>query len=530
MAKRMKRLKTADHSLSDSLTSDLISDLTDVLTQDDSYGAGYLADRLLSKFVTGDAGEALERRHKAIEKWLSVELVNSETNRRLADSGASQSLFSDSRSGGSVSREAFLTKVAGLVRQVIGDTPSLHYSYGGFSGGASTSKTRRHGHPAMKFLDRADVTRRALPLFRDVICGTRWAASLEESGLEPRFVSGNVMFTVPKDDTIDRVAAKEPDLNMFLQKSFGNQIRWLLKRVGVNLNDQTVNQELARIGSITGQLMTVDMSSASDSVTVELVRRVLPPDWFYYLDLVRSTVTSIDGEYHVNEMFSSMGNGFTFELESLLFYSIARACAYYHGVKGTISVYGDDIIAPTELWDPLVEALSFCGFSTNERKSHYTGFFRESCGKHWYGGSDVSPFYLRRPLDRVSDLILILNQLTSWSSRCFGVVDPRYEAIILKYREYVPEHLWGGQDLTSRSSLVTGHKPRKELIWPIEAHPHNHVGGLLFWLFVAEPRRTESLGRDALTTFGSSPPRFARTRVNNQWWTDVPIFLSEYGS
>ena len=161
---------------------------------------------------------------------------------------------------------------------------------------------------------------------------------MSEAGLEPRFVNGNVMFTVPKNSEIDRCACKEPDLNMFLQKGFGNQIRYLLKKkAGVDLNNQLINRELARVGSVDGSLMTVDLSSASDSVTSALVGRLLPPDWFWYLDLVRSPVTMIDGEVHLNEMFSSMGNGFTFELESLLFYAITRATAYFGGWNGHIS-------------------------------------------------------------------------------------------------------------------------------------------------------------------------------------------------
>jgi len=534
MAKRRSRLKTADSNLSDSLTSSFILDLREVLIKDDSFEASYLNEMLLSKYNAGGSDEATMRRQAAIEKWLSVERTNEETNRTLAkhSRGNVAGLFSKlvDRRLEYVEYNRFFDKVAEFVRRIIGASPSLHYRHGGFSGGASTSKTRRNSHPAVKFLDRADTTRPALHLFRDMIRGTRWDDHFHgDTGLEPRIVSGNVLFTVPKNDVIDRVAAKEPDLNMFLQKSFGNQIRLLLRKKGVNLNDQTRNQELARKGSIDGSLMTVDLSSASDSVTIELVRRVLPEDWFYYLDLVRSPVTSIDGETHVNQMFSSMGNGFTFELESLLFYAITRATAYFHGVKGVISVYGDDIIAPTELYEPLLEALEHCGFKPNVDKTHASGTFRESCGKHWDCGRDVSPFFIRRPFRQISDLILTLNQLTGWASRCGGIVDPRYEEILLKYRKYVPEELWGGQDLTSRTSLVTGDSPRKELVYPVETIPHNHVGGLLFWLFLAEPRETGSHGWDALTTDGSSPPRFARLRKNRQWWTDVPVFLSRYG-
>jgi hypothetical protein len=253
----------------------------------------------------------------------------------------------------------------------------------------------------------------------------------------------------------------------------------------------------------------------------------MPSDWFYYLDLFRSPLTEIDGVQHVNEMFSSMGNGFTFELESLLFYAITRTVAYFAGVRGVISVYGDDIIAPTEIGQDLISALSFYGFSTNVDKSFMDGPFRESCGAHWHGGLDVSPFYLRQPFRSVSDLILTLNQLTGWSSRVLGVVDPRYEEIIIKYAQYVPSDLWGGDDLTSRQSLVTGHTARKELVEVVEEIPHDHVGGLLFWMFLAVSNSSPE--RDPIGSSGSRtlPYKRIRTRriVNRP---DVPVFLRRF--
>ncbi len=523
MARKKVRLKTADHSLSRSLTDSFIEDLNKILDDDDSYESSYLRRVWLSKFVDSSPQGAEIRRARAIEKWLKAELTNSVTNERLRKLGRSTA---DVLPGIGASR--FLGKVREIVARTIPWTPSLDLLHGGFSGGASTSKRRANGHPAIKFLDKADVTRPAWRLIERLISNTRWASHLWESGLEPRFVEGNVIFTVPKTSEIDRVAAKEPDLNMFFQKSLGNQLRHLLKRRGVNLNNQAINGELARQGSIDGQLMTLDLSSASDSVTLELVRSVLPPDWVYYLELFRSPITVIDGVNHVNEMFSSMGNGFTFELESLLFYSIARAVAYFKGVKGKISVYGDDIIAPSELFLDLQSALAFCGFKVNDDKSYHEGPFRESCGAHWYAGRDVKPFYLRAPMARVSDLILTLNQLTSWSSKVLGVVDPRYEDLITKYREYVPSVLWGGNDLTSRISLVTGDAPRFELHYPVEKIDHSSVGGLLFWLFVASSRSEVSSIDDPLTVCGSTVPRFARIRRNRKYGDDLPVFLSRY--
>jgi len=512
------QLRTADFHLSRSLTDEFVGDLTEILKSDDAFEASYLLSTLLTKFDGGSKDGALLRRSRAIAKWLDTETTNSTTNKRLLALGSSSI---DVIPG--ISAKKFLDRVERIIARILPWSPSLDLANGGFSGGASTSKKRVRGHPALKFLDKADVTRPVLPLFYDIVRGTRWADHLRLSGLEPRYVDGNVLFTVPKNSDIDRVAAKEPDRNMFLQKAFGNQIRTCLKRVGIDLNNQKNNQELARLGSITGSLMTVDLSSASDSVTYELVKRVLPSDWFYYLDLVRSKTTLVDNNVHVNEMFSSMGNGFTFELESMIFLAITQAVAYFRGVRGQISVYGDDIIAPSELNLDLTSALAFCGFRINESKSFWTGPFRESCGRHWYGGRDVSPFFIRAPFRTISDLILTLNQLVEWSSRVISVVDPRYEGLFWKYAKLVPESLWGGGDLTSRTSLVTGHRARKELFEPQEKIQHNHVGGLLFWMFIALKSGDE---REAIISDGSHAPRFARIRKRRTVNDDLPIFLS----
>lgn len=101
-------------------------------------------------------------------------------------------------------------------------------------------------------------------------------------------------------------------MNMYLQKGVGTFIRNRLRSVGIDLNDQTRNQELARIGSIDGSLATLDLSSASDSVSDRLVWTLLPPKLYSYLDMIRSHYTLLDnGSLHRWNLFSTMGNGFT---------------------------------------------------------------------------------------------------------------------------------------------------------------------------------------------------------------------------
>ena len=99
------------------------------------------------------------------------------------------------------------------------------------------------------------------------------------------------------------------------------------------------------------------------------------------------------------EQFSSMGNGFTFPLETLLFYSLARAVLKYMHASAEewdmLSVYGDDITLPSRCFSLLTEVFTECGFLVNSRKSFSDGPFRESCGADYLRSIDIRPFYVR---------------------------------------------------------------------------------------------------------------------------------------
>lgn len=153
---------------------------------------------------------------------------------------------------------------------------------------------------------------------------------------------------------------------------------------------------------MTLEIATIDLSSASDTVSLELCRLVLPPMWLDLLESLRSPFTRIikDGApiWHKNAKFSSMGNGFTFELETLIFYSLAKAVEKCLGrTASVIKVYGDDIIVDSWLARSLVPALRFFGFKTNDRKTFIDDTpFRESCGSDYYRGVNVRGHYLEK--------------------------------------------------------------------------------------------------------------------------------------
>jgi hypothetical protein len=160
-------------------------------------------------------------------------------------------------------------------------------------------------------------------------------------------------------------------------------------KFGINLNDQEINKELARVGSVSNQLATVDMSMASDTMALELIPFLFPKNWCDILLLLRSEryEGELEGKYH---KFSSMGNGMTFVLESIVFAAAAHAV----GSK-TVSVFGDDIIIDSDKFQDLCNLLSFLGFTTNEEKSYHTGPFRESCGGDYWAGVDIRPFTVK---------------------------------------------------------------------------------------------------------------------------------------
>jgi hypothetical protein len=96
------------------------------------------------------------------------------------------------------------------------------------------------------------------------------------------------------------------------------------------------------------------------------------------------------------QKFSSMGNGYTFELESLIFWAVLHASMKYSKVKPSVNnhgVYGDDVIIPARAYTTFKRSLEWLGFSINEKKTHMRGYFRESCGHDYFYGDSVRPFF-----------------------------------------------------------------------------------------------------------------------------------------
>lgn len=262
-----------------------------------------------------------------------------------------------------------------------------------------------------------------------VMSQPHWARSITDSeapGFWPivtekdlDLVPGNRIAFVPKTAVTHRTIAIEPLLNVYAQLGLGKVMRRkLLSKAGLDLSKQEPNQELARKGSIDGSLATIDLSSASDTVARELVRFLLPGNWFEILNKTRCKVGHLDRKWLRYEKFSSMGNGYTFELETLIFLSLALSCTRYLNTStDEVRVYGDDIIVPVGVYNLLVSVLEFCGFSVNTAKSFAHGCFRESCGKDWFDGHDVRPYFNKSTDNEIQHLFRLANGIRGLAYR-----------------------------------------------------------------------------------------------------------------
>jgi hypothetical protein len=244
------------------------------------------------------------------------------------------------------------------------------------------------------------------------------------AAMEMRVVPGNKVTFVPKTALIDRSIAVEPGMNIYAQLGLGALLRASLKKAGLDLDNADPNRGLAIDGSIHGAVATIDLSSASDTLARELVRELLPDHWFLALDWVRSKVGvyTSPGGMKISfryEKFSSMGNGYTFELESMIFYALALACTEYcRDDTSLVRAFGDDITVPTGVVPLLEEVLAAAGFTFNLAKSFSSGLFRESCGMDFFNGVNVRPYFLKEfPLGTVQSLFRVANGIRRAAAR-----------------------------------------------------------------------------------------------------------------
>jgi len=251
-----------------------------------------------------------------------------------------------------------------------------------------------------------------LPLWES----TSWCRALCEERpwqSDPETVRGNVFFTVPKDGTKFRGCAKEASIPVTYQLDVGRHMKKKLLRIGIDLlQGQQKHQLLAKQGSVDGSYATIDMSNASDTVCRNVVKLVLRGDWYDLLNSLRAHFTLVDGKWVRLEKFSSMGNGFTFELETVVFVTLARVLVRQQGGDpDLVKCYGDDLIVPSEHYSSVVSALRLFGFTPNMNKTFAEGPFRESCGGDFWSGVPVRAHTLENIPNEPHEWISLANGL-----------------------------------------------------------------------------------------------------------------------
>lgn len=298
-------------------------------------------------------------------------------------------------------------------------------------------------------------------------------------------VQGGKYSSVPKSFKTERSIEIQPSLNMWAQKGLACIISaFLEQKYGFNLALQPfINQELARRGSISGELATIDLKDASNRIPKDLI------DWLLSGHPLLNRLTACRtekvlmpwNEWKDLHLFSSMGNGYTFVLQTAVFLAIVEAVFILRNRKmmsvrnpvpetsvldraelwdtsntcrllalisevgvGSLlenrplqmwgaslsemplpqwGVFGDDIICPVDLYSDVVRALELCNAQVNPDKSFSTGLFRESCGADWYDGRPVRGVYAKT-LETPQDRIVLLNRLVEWSA-VTGLALPR---------------------------------------------------------------------------------------------------------
>jgi hypothetical protein len=215
---------------------------------------------------------------------------------------------------------------------------------------------------------------------------------------------------VPKDSRGPRVISCEPAELMFIQQGIMRRLYETLETHPltsgyVNFTDQTVNRELARVSSQgEKELATIDLSDASDRVSLRLIELVFPERWVRALKACRSEETVLpNGEVVKLNKFAPMGSSCCFPVEALVFWACAVAST--KSVRKTrhlpeVFVYGDDIITSRFDYFDVVRGLESIGLKVNANKSYWKGPFRESCGGDFHYGVDVTPVRVRQFLSK----------------------------------------------------------------------------------------------------------------------------------
>lgn len=415
----------------------------------------------------------VDKEKRAIDKFMLSESICRETNEMFA--AYDQGLFNFEPWVESAYRKA-----QHKISQVLGELPHVRDLKLRFGPGATTLTKKKNASVVEKLQAGLSCSEDLLPyasrLLEEMphIVDFYWKPSGRtdehyDYGHVPISIAYGKMCFVLKDALIHRIIVTEPPLSTMLQAGLGDYMKMKLKRNGIDISDQTINKRFAREGSLTGELCTLDLVDASGRIAIAVPTHLLPWEWSFMLGTARTSKVLLPGQSQrdtpfILEQFSSMGNGFTFPLETLIFWALASSVSE----DGFASVYGDDIIVRTRDAEKVVRLLQIFGFEVNKKKSFWTGPFRESCGGDYLSGIDIRPYYHKE----------LISGMELFKMHNFYVrhLDPEMAEFVL---EQIPAHLRiFGPDGYGDGHLLGDWLPRRKKRFDLSGY-----GGYLFDTF-----------------------------------------------
>jgi hypothetical protein len=128
-----------------------------------------------------------------------------------------------------------------------------------------------------------------------------------------------------------------------------------------------------------------------------------------------------------------MGNGFTFELMTLILTSLCRT------LDPDSSVFGDDIIIDSGSSSRLIQLLEEVGFRVNVDKTFTSGPFRESCGANFHSDFGYIRSYDFLYPQTLQDCMVAYNK-----AHHLGLIYESFGKLHRALHRFVPKALQGG--------------------------------------------------------------------------------------
>jgi hypothetical protein len=368
---------------------------------------------------------------------------------------------------------------------------------------------------------------------------------------------------VPKDIGKSRSICMEPALYQWLQQGVRLWIEDALRSTMakyIPLQDQSVNRDLAREGSLFGLFDTIDLKMASDSVHIDLIRSIMTRELLYYLELTRTDKTlAYDDIVELNK-YAPMGSALCFPIQSIVYSAVVIHSAlswhfgqsagaylnldrsmmhrYFQDAFGSgkvrrFSVFGDDIICDSRITCRVIEMLKDLGFVVNEEKSFVgESAFRESCGGFYLGGEDVTPLKAKLGPIAKSIHVATLASVVDLANRAYdyGYLNLRRTLIRLAlYYNVQGVKSYNRNGVVKNAILFSNDKDASFAIYTPNPR-NNHLPKRLFIKGSRSRTSNNLLQRDEVQSLNLVPADHADRVIDDDWYWHIVWWRSRVES